>query len=72
MMEGRGGEILVFYFISNSIFGFRYELLRGFSVFSLLISGFVTWQIGSSPHFYSMSVRNLIEFTSHIHFSNPH
>ena len=29
----------------------------------------VTWQIGSLPRYYSVSVRNLIEFTSRIHFS---
>ena len=32
----------------------------------------VTCQIGSSPGYYSMSVRNLIEFFSRIHSSNLH
>ena len=32
----------------------------------------VTWQIGSSPRYCFVSVRNLIEFTSRLHFNNLH
>ena len=46
-----------------------YPLLMNKIVFTVIC---VTWQIGRSSRYRFVSVRNLIEFTSRIHFNNPH